>query len=185
MQQRSLPAAGPFHWLTEQETIGHDIILPGRSASCLTFFTQETHTTHIRQEMASINTHLQGNNQHGCWYTGSDTHLRKWATSTAGCRSVRKTQTHRGHRLRKGYKPEITIECACKLDTTLFPPCTATEGSEGCAAMSSGCLSLVPGSFSPFLQRGSSCLGDTLWRAWVQLGHRWWKASGHKRRPSY
>lgn len=46
MQQWWLRAVGPFPWLTEQETIGHDIILPGRSASCLTFFTQETHTTH-------------------------------------------------------------------------------------------------------------------------------------------
>lgn len=34
----------PFHWLAEQETVGHDIILPGRSTSCSTFFTQVTHT---------------------------------------------------------------------------------------------------------------------------------------------
>lgn len=77
------------------------------------------------------------------------------------------------HTLQKGYKPEITIKRACKLDITLFPSLHFDWGITG---MSSGCLSLVPGSFNPSLQRGFSWLGDPLWWAWSS-----WDTGGGKR----
>lgn len=80
--------------------------LPARHSSF------KTHTTHTHQEMASINTHTHsgwGNNQHRRGYTRTHAHPRKWATSTAGCRSVCKHKHTQAHTAKHSYKPEITL----------------------------------------------------------------------------
>lgn len=126
--------------------------LPARHSSL------KTHTTHTHQEMASINTHTHsgwGNNHHRRGYTKTHAHARKWATSTAGCRSVCKHKHMQAHTAKHSYKPEITLSVHVNL-TPPIPPCTMTSGS----------LSLVTESFNPPLQRGSPSLGDTMRQAW-------------------
>lgn len=65
----------PEHWLTEQEAVGHDIIFPGRSTSCPTFFTQDTHTL-ARKWPLSTHTHTPGEITNTGSHTQAQTHMQ-------------------------------------------------------------------------------------------------------------
>ena len=106
-----------FHWLAEQETVGHDIILPGRSTSCPTFFTQVTHTlgrkwplsthTHTPGETTNIDADTQAQTR----MQGNGPHQRRAAGVCANANTYR-------HTLQNSYKPEITLP----VHVNLTPP---------------------------------------------------------------
>lgn len=145
---------GPFHWLAEQETVGHDIILPGRSTSCPTFFTQVTHTlgrkwplsthTHTPGETTNIDADTQAQTR----MQGNGPHQRRAAGVCANA------NTHR-HTLQNSYKPEITSPAHVNLTPPPPPQLIYThhcslhrDWKEESQDISSGSLSLGTESIS-------------------------------------
>lgn len=176
-----------FHWLAEQETVGHDIILPGRSTSCPTFFTQVTHTlgrkwplsthTHTPGETTNIDADTQAQTR----MQGNGPHQRRAAGVCANA------NTHR-HTLQNSYKPEITLPVHVNLTPpTPYSYTHTTAPYTVTGKRNHGIYPVDPYLWSqrvspPPLQRGSPCLGDTLRQAWgTWMGRKGPRDTGGKR----